>query len=568
MTLRRSLIALALLAVLVALGGWWHAVAVTRQLLREDAPAAIAEKSGNVYQVAVGRVRFNPIRRRVTVDTIHVATNAAVNAARPRPRSALELSFKECTLSGVRVFRLILRRGLVAETFGCSGVTAAVDVPRGAPSSPPGPRSVPEGGNVDAERAFFVLQQSLRLPASAPQVQVARIDFPQVSLDLRLARAHGEARLRLAQLRWLMTRFLIDPRDSTAAARPLFSDTVEIRAARFVGQLDSVTAVTVDALSLSLSDSTLDIAGVAFAPSQTDAAFARSHPYRRTLVRTSAARVSARGLDVGVFLLRQGLRARRVQVDSLRLDVFSDHRRPKNPRPRRRLTPQAWMAGIERGIHVDSVVIRDGEIVYREHKPRRPQPGVMTWARLTAVATNVHHVAGRRSTRDRLTLNASSRLQNEGQFDVQFVVPLDAPRFTMSYRGRLGPMPATRFNAFIEEALPLRLEKGRVESITFTAQVTNGVAQGTVVPRYKDLAVEVTGRGARGIVGTGGVVGDVAQGVATFVANQTEIRSDNPEGGQTAPRTGTIDHAFTPDQTLPAFLWKGLRGGLWAVVRK
>ena len=273
-------------------------------------------------------------------------------------------------------------------------------------------------------------------------------------------------------------------------------------------------------------------------------------------------------MDVGVFLLRQGLRARRVQLDSVRMDFFSDHRRPKNPRPPRRLTPQAWIAGIERGIHVDSVVIRDGEIVYREHKPRHREPGVMTWGRITAVATNVRHVAGRRSTRDRMTLNASSRLLNEGKFDVQFVVPLDAPGFTMTYRGRLGPMPATRFNAFVEEALPWRLDKGRVESITFTAQVTNGVARGTVVPRYKDLAVKATGEGSGGILGTGGVVGDVAQSVATFVANLSEIRSDNPENGEAAPRTGTIDHAFTPDQTLPAFLWKSLRGGLWAVVRK
>jgi hypothetical protein len=394
-------------------------------------------------------------------------------------------------------------------------------------------------------------------------VRVARIDFPQVAIDLRLRRTGGETRLRLEQLRWLMTGFLIDPSDSTVAARPLFSDTVEIRATKFIGQLDSVTAVTVDALSLSLSDSILHVSGIAFAPRRSDSTYG-------SLVRMTATRIDARGLDIGVFLLRQGLRARLVRLDSLRIDVLSDQRRgePGDLRPSRSRTPQAWIAGIERGIDVDSVVIRDGEVVYREHKPRQSAPGVMTWGRVNAIATNVHHVVRRRTTRDPMTLNTTSWLQNVGKFDVQFVVPLDAPRFTMTFQGRLGAMPATGFNAFVEQALPWRIDKGRVESITFTARVTNGVAHGTVVPRYKDLAVEVTGKGATGIVGTGGVVGDVARGVATFVGNETQIRSDNPDNGATTPRAGTIDHAFTPDQTLPAFLWQSLRGGLLAVVKK
>jgi len=79
--------------------------------------------------------------------------------------------------------------------------------------------------------------------------------------------------------------------------------------------------------------------------------------------------------------------------------------------------------------------------------------------------------------------------------------------------------------------------------------------------------VEVTGEGSKGILGTGGVIGDAARGVATLVG-KTELRSDNPENGETAPRAGRIAHAFTPDQTLPAFVWRSLRGGLMGVVKK
>jgi hypothetical protein len=69
-------------------------------------------------------------------------------------------------------------------------------------------------------------------------------------------------------------------------------------------------------------------------------------------------------------------------------------------------------------------------------------------------------------------------------------------------------------------------------------------------------------------MGTGGVIGDAARGIATAVGNLTELRGDNPADGETEPRRGPIDHTFTPDQTLPTFLWKSLRGGLLAVVQQ
>ena len=206
--------------------------------------------------------------------------------------------------------------------------------------------------------------------------------------------------------------------------------------------------------------------------------------------------------------------------------------------------------------------------MYREQRVRHPQPGVLTFARLDGVAVNVHHVAGGRRTGSPMTLRVTAYLQDAGRLDTRFVVPLDAPSFDMSFNGSLGPMPAATLNAFIQETFALRLDKGRVVGIDFAASVANGLAQGAIVPRYKDLSIEFTGSGAKGILGTGGVVGEAARDIASFVGNETKLRADNPDDGQTTPRRGPIDHTFAPSETLPAFLWISLRGGLMAVVRK
>ena len=563
LTRRRTVIGCAVLAALLTGGAWWRAAWIVNQLLRSWAAATIAEKSGDVYRLNVARVRFNFALRRVAVDSILVTTNRTLNALRPRPLAALRFAFHQCTISGVHLITLILNRGLVAESFGCRAVTVAVVVP---PSS-----GLPDtlGQLRAAPRAFLAVQQSLRLPSFAPRVRIARSDFPHVSLDFRLQRVRAsDARFQLEDLRWRIGGFAIDPADSRATARPLFSRTVELATGNFVGRLDSATAVRVGALQASLTDSTLDVRGVAFAPTVSDAAFGRSQRYRRGLIKTTVGRIAVQGIDVGAFVLGQGLRARRVELDSMKLDVMIDRRRVSDPQRQRRRTPQGWIAGLGRTVSVDSVVIRQGEIVYRERHGNHPQPGVLTFARLNVVAVNVRHFVGRRTNGDPVTIRATTHLQNVGRLDVQFVVPLDAPRFDLSFRGTLGAMPATSLNPFIRETMPLRLTNGRVVGISFYATVTGGVARGSVTPRYNDLSVAVTQRGSKGIMGLGGILGGAARGIASWAGNWMKVRANNPSDTGATPRSGTIRHSFTPDETLPAFLWASVRDGLLAVVRK
>jgi len=561
---RPVIIAPVVLAVLVVGAVWWRASWIVTHLLRAWAVMTIAEKSGDVYRLEVAHVRFNFVLRRVMVDSIQVTTNRGVNTLRSRPLPAMRLAFRECKISGVHLITLVTSGGLVAESFGCRAVSVLVAVPRGIPPS------LASSQPRAARRAFLVVQQGLRLPSFAPRIRMGRVDLSHVALDFRVQHGGGagDSRLQLEHLQWHMSDLAIDPADSTAAARPLFSRTVELAAGNFVAHPDSSSAVRVGTLAASLTDSTLEVNDVTVAPTLGDRAFARSQRYRRGLMKTKIGRVAVRGIDVGAFALGQGLRARRIELDSLRLEITSDRRRAANPRRERYRTPQGWMAAFDRTISVDSLLLRDGQIVYRERRADHAQAGVITFARLDALALNVRHFVGRRTSGDAMTLRATAHLQNVGRLDVQFVMPLDAPRFDMTFRGTLGAMPAASLNVFVRETFPLRISKGQIVGMSFRATVTNGVARGTITPRYNDLRVAVTRRGSTGILGNGGILGGAARGIASLVGNWTQLRSNNPDDAEGVPRIGVIEHALEPDETLPAFLWASIRDGLMAVVRK
>ena len=202
LTRRRSVIGLAVLTALLAGGAWWRAAWIVNQLLGSWAEATVAEKSGDVYRLDAGRVRFNLALRRVAVDSILVTTNRTLNALRPQPMAALRFAFHQCTISGVHLTTLILNGGLMSDSFGCRLVSVAVVVPPsdGIPDTVGQPRA--------ARRAFLAVQQSLRLPSFAPRIRIARSDFPRVSLDFRLQRARGgDTRLQLGDLRWRIGGF-------------------------------------------------------------------------------------------------------------------------------------------------------------------------------------------------------------------------------------------------------------------------------------------------------------------------------------------------------------------------
>jgi hypothetical protein len=413
-----------------------------------------------------------------------------------------------------------------------------------------------------------VFQQGVRLPPYAPRIRIARVVFPQIALDVRLPRtAHGAIRLELESLEWTMADLVLDPTDTSAAARPLFSRRIDLQATDFLTHPDRATVVRVAWLRTSLTDSTLEIRGVSFAPSKGGAAFRRSRRYRHDLIELSAGRLTAQGIDFGALLVGDGVRARRIEVDSFRIEIRNDRRRPEGPSRRPHRTPQQWVADLDETLRLDSLQVRNGEVVYRQHAAGRARPGVFTFANIEAAAENVNHVVGRHTRRDPMTLTARAHVQHAGRLDLHVVVPLDAPRFALTMRGTLGAMSALAFNPFVVETQALRMEHGRVATIDFRLAVENGVARGTITPRYNDLSVSITRSGSDGILGSGGILGGAARGIASLAAG-TRLRSDNPDDPASAPRIGTIRRRFTPDQTLIAFLWAGVRDGLLSVVRK
>ena len=254
-------------------------------------------------------------------------------------------------------------------------------------------------------------------------------------------------------------------------------------------------------------------------------------------------------------------------MDSLGIDLTSDKRQPRSPGRRPSRTPQQWIADLDLTLRLDSVVVRNGEVVYREQAAGRARPGVMTFADIQATAVNVSHRVDRRTGSDTMSLATTARLQNAAPLDVQFAIPLDAPRFDMTFRGTLGAMSGRRSEPVRRGGLPAadRRRSGHGDQLQ-----GGGERRGRAWLDHAALHRPVGLGDAPRLGGNPGRRRDLRRSRAGHRLDDGELAGarEQPRRPTKPPLSGRIHYVFRPDQTLPAFLWAGVAGGLLQVVRQ
>jgi hypothetical protein len=412
------------------------------------------------------------------------------------------------------------------------------------------------------------IQKTLRLPRQVPRVRITRIAFPNVAIMLIQHYELGKQlsfNLERAQVR--AEGLNIDPGDPAAASRTLFSRSVTLSAKNALFLPDTATSASVAQLDVDLTDSTLSIHGLAYGPHITDAEFARQSRWRRDRIRARADSLTAKGMDINLFARTGAVRIRTLDLDSLRLEIRTDKRRPRQQAGRTPMrTIQGFMASRPRSWQIDSIRLRNSEVVYEEFAPNRNAPGRLVFARLEALGTSFRHARGRTTLGHPFVLDATAQLMGRGRLNVTFTVPFDAPGFTMDIRGALGPMPAAALNPFLSQIMPAAIKSGDVQGIAFTMRVSNGHTSGQVTPLYQGFGLDVTGRGLTGVLANRGIIGGIARGAAEM-ASGSKVYGSNPEKAGETPRVGRISHTFG-GESLPTFLWLSLRSGLLPVIVK
>ena len=554
---------------------------LVNELLRDWATGEVATQSDSVYALRVGSLHFNWPRRRVTLDSALIVTDSGRNAQRAWPTATLQGVLRNCVISGINLPRLVFGRGLGASQIGCAEVHWESDAPpdsasvarftqartRAAPRVRPRPADSTR--TIEAPHgAVLTFQRDLHLPSRVPTIRIDRIIFPNVAIGIVARKPSGDRkRFDLARARLRVTGVVIDPAEPQYRTRPLFAQGVVLQADSTEFHPDTAQMVRVGALEIDLTDSTITLRDFQQGPRISDADFQRLSPYRRDRIRFSAARLAIRGVNHSAYSRSGAIVARAIELDSLRFEILSDKRKPPRPGPRvPKRTPQSWFSSLENRVAVDSIRATDATIVYEEFKTGHDRPGRLTIDAVDLLALGMRHEPDRLTAADTMSLEIRGKLMRQGDLRLAITTPLDAERMTMWVRGSLGPMDAEALNPIIEHVTPARIKNGRIDGVTFEYTVRNDVARGVVVPRYTDLAADITGTGAGGLLGGKNPIGGLLRATAE-AAQGLKVRQNNPDEPDRPPRVGRVNYTFG-GESLPSWFWNVLKQGLLSVAMK
>ena len=537
-------VALALLVVALAFR-WWDRSVEDR--LERWAVEEIARRTDSTYHLALGDLSFLPLAGSISFDSAIVSTDSVRNRRRKSPLPALAWSARGCRVSGLDVVRLVFRRSFAARELGCDRVVVGIALAARAE----------EEGRTNPDSAAPTAQlEELARPLGLSLFEVADVSFPALSLTLKRPGKRGETSILLEHARFEAKELVFEPTANPRERRTLSAGRARLTATGLVLRSGTLTEIAIAGAEADLTDSTLRLAGARHEPSIPEDQWVRRVRVRRDRIRFELDSLRARGVAWRAFLATGDIEARALELEGARLDVLTDKRIPRG-RPRRHRTPQQEAAGADLTFSLDSLLVSDGSVVYREREPETERPGRVSFDAVRARVLNLHLPPRGKPLR----IQARARLLTEGLLIVEASVPLDAPDFRYQLSGRLGRMSATAFNRFLSENESFDFGDGSVEGIDFRQTVSGGRALTTVTPRYHDVSVRPTSDG-------GGLLGSVKRAVKKFVANAFVVDDRNPDEDGDNLRTARIVRRYDPAKTWLQFLWFGLRDGLMETLKE
>ena len=458
----------------------------------------VTRRTDGTYRLTLGDLSFLPLPGSISFDSAVVSTDSVRNGRRTSRLPTLAWRARGCRVSGLDVVRLVFRRSFAARELGCDRVEAGI-----ALVSRPRDKA---GPTPDSTGSAAPLRDAV-LPLGLSSFEVAHVSFPALSLTIDRLGRHGGTSILLEHARFEATKLAFAPKAGPPGRRALSAGQARMTATGLVLRSGRLTRVMIAGAEADLTDATLRLAGIRHEPSIPEHQWVRRVRVRRDRIRFELDSLRARGVGWRAFVSTGDIGARALELDGATLDVLTDKRIPRG-RPSRHRTPQQLAAGAGLALHLDSILVSRGTIVYREREPGRERPGQVSFDAVRGRVVDLRLPPGGKPVR----IEAQARVMGEGLLTVEASVPLDAPDFRYDLSGRLGRMPAGAFNRFLGENESFEFAKGSVDSVDFRQTARGARALTTVTPRYHDVSVRPSGHG-------GGAIGSVGRAVKKFVAN-------------------------------------------------
>lgn len=254
--------------------------------------------------------------------------------------------------------------------------------------------------------------------------------------------------------------------------------------------------------------------------------------------------------DVKDMVLTGGYYFPQINLDGLKLFVLRNRSLPFDE-SKRPLLPNQLLKNMTSGLTIDSVFIKNSQLVYEESNNDKIAFMKVSLDDLDITISNVTSVHDSMEIRAPMKIWMNAKLQKLIPFEVDFTFPLLSARDTFNYQGTMGGGSMSIFNPMLESAAGVKFSKGDLKSISFAVEANDTYAMGSMTMLYNSLEGTVLKNDGR-----------QDNKLLSWIANQV-LKADNPFPGE-KPREVPIFFNRSMYKGFGNFAFKPLLSGILA----
>jgi hypothetical protein len=281
--------------------------------------------------------------------------------------------------------------------------------------------------------------------------------------------------------------------------------------------------------------------------------YARRIGFQTDVISALAQEVLIGSIDLRSLVENQMLVADKLRIDGLDIEIFRDKRIAMAPDLIKKM-PQELMSNSFQNVKLDSLLIENGMVTYREFGEKSILPGMIYFDKLEAVFVPFHLTKSTNSLPLAASrFSADARLMGTGGLHLEGELFYQSP-YPMDISVKLGAFDLTEVNHFLGRDAFVKILSGSVKEGAWDFRLDEQQAVGEMVFHYDDLKIEMldslTLQKGKGILK-----------VYSFLAN-VMIRKNNPRGIFKKDVSSAI--YFERDQSKFVFnaWWKATLSGL------
>lgn len=342
-------------------------------------------------------------------------------------------------------------------------------------------------------------------------------------------------------------------------------DTIQGLVSKFDFQAEQVMAVSADSLytlignAISYADTIklLSIKELEIQPNYNDYAFTSRHKYETDRIEAVLVNIAMHNFPAAEFLSSGHLVSSYIEIGELEMEVFRDKRKPTSGI--HKLAFQDLMYNYPGHLRIDSIVLDNGNITYKEHIERADEPGMVSINKLNASIYNIYNDTIYKTKDGFLKFTAQALLMDKGKMELVVKAKLYEPRNTFSVIGSLSELELKEMNSMLEKNAFVYATSGVIETMTFNFSANDTQASGQLNMLYKGLDLAVINKRT-------GDTTALKERIISLIANKKALNS-NPMPGEEV-RIGIIDYKRNLEKFFFNYCFKSILSGMKSSVIK